>query len=357
MERSYLWPLTLRMPVRPPKIVYLDLNHWITLAQVVSGRRDGKEDKDLFRFCLESAESKSAVYPISLSIYTEIHKIKDPQRRRNLRRVIEVLSQYMVVTSRAVVATHEIEALLDQKVGPNPVPINTMDYLDWGVYRAMGMTGDITVKSESGEDVTTAFRQSFADGPEAFDRIVSEARLELNRQVIDGPSQDDEFELRRRGYNPEAILEQYEREATNEAEWARLLDSEPRWRRGRLRDLVSARELLNHVNSILKRGCEERGVGSLKSLFPSVSDARHAFDSMPSFDASVTLKTSIHKNGNHHWSNSDAHDIHALAVALPYCDVVVTDRAMASQAVQSRLANRLNTVVLSDLFQLPYYLR
>ena len=185
---------------------------------------------------------------------------------------------------------------------------------------------------------------------------MSDARLELNRQVLDGPSQNEEFDLRRQGYNPEAILEQYESEATDEAEWARLLDGEPRWRRGRLRDLVSAREVLNHVNSIRKRGCDERGIGSLESLFPSANDARNAFDSMPSFDASVTLKTSIHKNSRHRWSNNDVHDIHALAVTLPYCDIIVTDRAMASQAIQSRLANRLNTIVLSDLSQLPHYL-
>ena len=220
----------------------------------------------------------------------------------------------------------------------------------------MGMAGDIKVKSESGEDITALVRQRFADGPEAFDRIVSEAQVDLNRQVLDGPSQDEEAEIRRQGYNPEAILEEYEREATAEAEWARLLDCEPRWRRGRLRDLVSARDILNHINSILERGCNERGVGSLESLFPSVNDARAAFDSMPSFDVSVTLKTSIHKNSNHRWRNNDVHDLHALAVAIPYCDIVVTDRAMVSQAVRSKLARRLNTVVLSDLYQLPQYL-
>ena len=91
----------------------------------------------------------------------------------------------------------------------------------------MGMAGDIRVKSECGEDITAMARQRFVDGPEAFDKIVSEAILELNRQVLDGPSRDEEFKLRRQGYNPEAILEDYEREAMNEAECARRLDSEP----------------------------------------------------------------------------------------------------------------------------------
>lgn len=355
MGKSYLWPHTLRMPVRPPKIVYLDLNHWITLAHVASDRQAGGKDKEIFTFCFASADNGTAIFPISLSIYTEILKTKNRKTRLNLGRIIGRLSQYMVVTNRFVVATHEIEALLDKRVGPNPAPINTMDYLDWGVYRAFGMDGSIRVKSETGEDVTAAARQSFADGPEAFDRIVHEARLELNRQMLEGPTPDEELELRRRGYNPEAILEQYELEATSEAEWARLLDEHSIWRRSRLSDLVSARETAFHINSILKRGCDERNIDSLQSLFSSVEETRNAFNSMPSFDASVTLKTSIHRNGRHHWSNNDVHDIHALAVTLPYCDIVVTDRAMASQAIQSKLAERLNTVVLSKLSDLPKY--
>ena len=262
----------------------------------------------------------------------------------------------MVVTNRLVVATHEIEALLDKEVGPNPVPVNTVDYLDWGVFRAFGMDGGIKVETGDGEDVTAAVRQSFADGPEAFDRIANEARLELNRQMLEGPPLDEVPKLRRQGYNPEAILEQYEMEATSEAEWARLLDKNPRWRRGRLGDLVSVREIAFHINSILLKGCDERGIDSLQSLFPSVEDTRNAFNSMPSFDVSVTLKTFIHRNGRHRWSNNDVHDIHALAVTLPYCDIVVTDRAMMSLARQSKLAERLNTIVLSNLSDLPEYI-
>lgn len=356
MDKSYLWPHTLRMPVRPPKIVYLDLNHWITLAHVASDRQAGEKDKEIFTFCFASADNRAAIFPISQSIYTEILKTKNRKTRLNLGRIIGRLSQYMVVTNRFVVATHEIEALLDKKVGPNPAPVNTMDYLDWGVYRACGMDGSIRIKSKTGEDVTAAVRQSFADGPEAFDRIVNEARLELNRQMLEGPTPDEEHELRRRGYNPEAILESYEIEARDEAEWARLLNKNPTWRQDRLSDHVAARETAFHIDSILKRGCNERNIDSLQSLFSSVEDTRNAFHSMPSFDVSVTLKTFIHRNGRHRWSNNDVHDIHALAVTLPYCDIVVTDRAMASQTIQSKLAERLNTVVLSKLSDLPKYI-
>lgn len=355
-DRSYLWPQTLLMPVRPPKVVYLDLNHWITLAQVSSGSRDKTKDREILDFCLTSMDNGSAVFPISMSIYTEILKTKNPSIRRKLRKIIERLGQYFVITNRVVVATHEIEALLDNRIGSNPVPINTMPYLDWGVYRAFGMDGNIKVKSRDGKDTTSAFRQSFTNGPTEFDRIERQAHLELNRQMIEGPLPEEEPELRRQDYNPEAILEQYVLEAKSEEELARALDENPRWRRGRLSDIVSFREVRFHIHPNLQRGLDERSVTSLRRWFASDEDMRNGFNSMPSFDVSVTLKTFIHRNGRHRWSNNDVHDIHALAIALPYCDIVVTDRAMASLAIQAKLAERLNTVVLSKLSDLPKWI-
>jgi len=83
---------------------------------------------------------------------------------------------------------------------------------------------------------------------------------------------------------------------------------------------------------------------------------RQAFDSMPSFDVAVTLKTSLHKNPKHQWKTNDISDIDALGSTLPYCDVVVTDAAMASHVLSTGLADRLNTRVLSRLSELPGHL-
>ena len=44
----------------------------------------------------------------------------------------------------------------------------------------------------------------------------------------------------------------------------------------------------------------------------------------------------------------------AREAALPYCDIVVADKAMASHAKRTKLAERLDTIVLwrlSDLLQ------
>lgn len=343
---AYVWPRTLRLPARPPKLVYLDLNHWIGLAKALSGHPDGEADSEVLPACLRALEDRTAVFPISSTIYIEISKIGQYRQRRDLREVIEQVSRYMVVTSRSVVATHEIEAVLDGIVGPNPHPINTMDYLDWGVARAFGMVGGFRVKSIGGEDVTEEVRSSYRDGPEAFDAIHAAAELGLNRCVIDGPSPDEEPELRELGWNPTSAFEIAEQRAAQELEQVQRFDRDPRWRRGRIRDVVATREILIEINDILFKGLAARGA-TLDAMFPEPEHARRALDPMPSFDAAVTLKTSYHGDPEHGWTPNDIHDIGALGATLPYCDIVVTDKAMASHAKRTGLAERLGTLVLS----------
>ena len=344
------------MPVRSLKIIYLDLKDWIQLSQALSGHPEGDKHKETLAACRVAVEKRTVVFPISLYTCVEILKIKQYRQRLSLREVIEQISKYMVVTSRFVVATHEIEAVLDRIVGPNPRPINTMDYLDWGISRAMGKSGAIKIKTSSGVDVTAETRRSFADGPQAFDEILRNVEWDLNQWVIAGPTPGEEPEYREQGWNPAAVLDQYELQSNRELELVRQLDHKPEWRRHRLRDVVSAREVLFGLDTILWRALAERGVASLKQILPKTEDARDAFDSMPSFDVAVTLKMSCHRNAMHVWKQNDIHDINALASTIPYCDVVVTDREMASHVTRTGLPQRFNTVVLARLSDLPEYL-
>lgn len=355
VDVAYVWPQTLRLPPRPPKLVYLDLNHWIALAKALAGHRDGEAHAEVLAACLRAVDHKRAVFPISDSIYFEISKIRQHRQRCDLREVIERVSRYMVVTSRSVVSAHEIEAVLDRTVGPNPQPINTMDYLDWGVARAFGMVGGFKVRSGSGEDVTAVVRLRHSGGPAAFDLVLAKAELELNRRVIEGPAPDQEPGLRELGWDPSGAFEIAERRAAQEIEQVGRFNQDPRWRRGRIRDVVAAREVLIEINDALYRGLFERGA-TLEATFPRPEDTRRAFDSMPSFDVAVTLKTAYHRDPTHRWTPNDIHDIDALGSTLPYCDIVVTDKAVASHVEQTGLAERLDTIALSRLSDLLQHL-
>ena len=261
----YSWPTTLRRPTGV-RLVYLDLNHWVTVAKVLAGHPDGKRSRDVVRQLSSSVERGETIFPVALPIYAEILKIGNHRRRSDLRQAIEHLGRFFVVTSRHVIVTHEVEALLDTLVGPNPEPINRMAYLDWGAMRALGMDGRLRVLNEDREDVTSEVRERFADGPGEFDSICKEATLDLNRRILDGPSTEEEDEFRAQGYRPDRVLKSYEDEAIEEHDFARRLDQDSRWRRGRLRDVVSAREVTFQIDTILMAAASARGISTLQDI-------------------------------------------------------------------------------------------
>src|ERR1035437_5392261 len=102
----YLWPTKLYVPRKPPKLVYLDLNHWISLSKAYVGHRDGDQFKDVLAACIDASDKDSATFPLSDSLYFEISKIARYRQRRHLREVIERISKFVVVTSRSVVSIH-----------------------------------------------------------------------------------------------------------------------------------------------------------------------------------------------------------------------------------------------------------
>ena len=120
-------------------------------------------------------------------------------------------------------------------------------------------------------------------------------------------------------------------------------------------DVVAAREILIELNATLRSSMDDRGA-QLLDVFPEPAVARQVFDAMPSFDVAVSLKASYHSDAMHRWTANDIHDIDALGSTVPYCDVVVTDKAVASHLRRTEVADRLDTIVLSSLDDLAQLL-
>lgn len=200
-------------------------------------------------------------------------------------------------------------------------------------------------------DITDETRAAWPKGTADFDRRLAEAELELQRKVLDGPTPEEEPELRALGWKPHGVSEITDARARQEFEQVVRFDADPQWRRGRVRDVVASREILIEIHDILERGLRNRGV-ALGDVFDAPEATRAHFDAMPSFDVAVTLKTAYHRDPHHRWTTNDVHDIDALGATLPYCDIVVTDKAVADKARKSGLGARLSTLVLHDLTHL-----
>jgi hypothetical protein len=81
-----------------------------------------------------------------------------------------------------------------------------------------------------------------------------------------------------------------ESRAEQELEFKKILDGDRNLRRGRLYDLVSARELIIEFQNIRPRALEERGL-ALTDVMWNPESGRRLVRSMSSTDVSIALKT------------------------------------------------------------------
>jgi hypothetical protein len=262
---------------------------------------------------------------------------------------MEELTNFNTLVSRVVVMELEFSALLDP-IAKLPNPLSTAPLIGRGIRHAFGLRSGVSIFGPSG-DVTEGSRQRY--GAEAFDAFMSDTMLKFERSILRGPvDADDENALRALGYKPEGPAAVAESRAEQEREFKKILDSDQKSRRGRLDDLVSGRELIIEFQNIRPRALEERGL-VLTDIMWDPESGRRLVRSMPSTDVSIALKAAWHRNGQRAWEVNDIYDIDALALATPYCDVVVTEKACHHILNSAKMAERMNTSLLHRLADLP----
>jgi hypothetical protein len=350
----YIWPSSqLFRPALDIRIVYLDLNHWIYLAKAATGHPDGARHLAALEALRRALASGKFMFVLSGTHHMEMEGIKSLRQRRDITDVMEELTSFRTLLSRAVLIQLEIEAALDELITTRPEPIQSpLTLIGDGVLHAFGRRGGLRVWSAEGDDVTEKARLDWPQGPEAFDRWQAEGELRLERSVLRGPTDEEAPELRAQGWRPETARQIAEERAAEEQEQAARFDTEQgRWRRGRTRDVVAGRHMFIELNEWLSEGLAARGV-KLMEHFDEPDKARRFTDSMPSTDIAITLMTARHRNPQTRWTANDIFDIDALSVAVPYCDIVVTEQHACHVLKTARVEQRANTQLFDNLDEL-----
>lgn len=175
----------------------------------------------------------------------------------------------------------------------------------------------------------------------------------LERGVLRGPADADLEKLRALGWNPEKAGQTTIARADEEKAQRQRFDEGPdNWRRGRLRDAIAARELLIELFEPFKSAFAVRGLDPT-NILKDPKSGRAFLQAMPSTDVAMELKVAWHKNRDKSWLPNDIHDMDALALAVPYCDVVVTENACHHALTAVGFGERMHTALLRDLLELP----
>jgi len=76
-------------------------------------------------------------------------------------------------------------------------------------------------------------------------------------------------------------------------------------------------------------------------------------DAMPSRWVERELRRLRQSNPQKRWEGNDLNDVTALAISVPYCDVVITERGWSAMINDGKVNKRFDTRVLADLRRLP----
>lgn len=335
-----VWPAGLQRHVPGVLLVYLDLNHWVGLSKAAVGHRDGVRYVDALAACRAAREAGSALFPLSSVHYMEVAKIGRPKHREDLAAIMQELSGFHTLLSGAAIQHIERESALDRLVDARPSLPDPVALVGWGVGHAFGRRGRLQIVGAP--DAMEEARRRL--GPDGLDELLRGAELTFERMVLAGPRDAEEAKtLRARGWQPDAAARIAKERAAEEAKQAGRFDADSRWRRGRTRDVISARELIIELEA-LNESLATRGERAKASL-SGRSQMEALVHLMPSLEVAIELKTAYHRNANTKWDSNAIFDIDAMSVAVPYCDIVVADKETHTILKRTNLGDRMDTEV------------
>jgi hypothetical protein len=297
---------------------------YIRLARVAIGKTAPNGYAELLEACRRTKRDGRALFPLSATHLMEMADV--PLRKRaDVAQVMEELSDFHCLLGRPIIMRLEVESALDGVLGNDPSAGEVVPLLGQGIFWPFEIRPGLHLLSEEAQATARMLREQV--GNQAFDQIMADINRDAERDTLIGLDHESAVDT---------WHSMLDKRAEREIGQVQLIDGdEEDWRKGRLRDLMSAAEMYVELNEMVANAPALRDT-DLADVLPDVATARNFTDGMPSTRVAVSLKAYLHRDGQHNWTTNDIHDIDALAVAVPYCHAVFADKAMRNGLVSSR---------------------
>lgn len=314
-----------------PHFVYLDQNHWIYLARDYWGKPHKPEHKGLAGRLFDAVESDRVRLPLSTIHFIEHLRAESGARRHRLAQVFDRFNRGWHMASWACVLPVEIHRAVANAFGERsamPQP----EVFGKGFLFGLGpKERDLLLEGRTEQQLNLL--QSIAALPGAILDLLTfpneAGRARQNAKVTESSC----------GYGA----------AAEELRSVRKSDFTEVHRRAQY-----AGYTLYHQHIIfpeldaIGRTCDEflnLGTEGLAAFWSDV----------PSLDVDCELTLYRDRQWSRSVDPNDLRDIGYLSLAIPYCDVVVTERFWARATEETGLAEKYGTVVCTDLAEILEY--
>lgn len=311
----------------PPRLIYLDQNKWIEVARVANGKGDPKL-VPILEILRKSKRLGLNLFPLSLAHFMETNKRRELQSRKRLGELIWELSDNWTLAGPSAILQWELDRALAKSLNRR-LEIRPFSLLGKGLRHASDHFKE-AIKLDPSLPVPDKVRTFY----EELGNVL------LDRSVLTGvtpwgdPPERPDLDKHGKKFNQDIADDR-----------ARLTAADP--------DLQRRATLAIELVSILKglnAALEFHGITRAECSQLASQEAMTAFiDAMPSVRIHAFLRLQWIRNQQLPTRPSDLNDWGYVAPAAAYCDVVVTERQLAS------LLNRYPTkkaTVISELADL-----
>lgn len=314
--------------------VYLDQWVWVRLAKAAAGEPRETGD-DLVLKAVESARDAGVAFPLSSTHYIETSRVRSHRQRTDLANVMGSISHFRTLRPRRELLRHQLLTVMQEILGRPTFSPEYLEPLGVGVYWTF-RSEHRRLTLHGPQEVLDAVDGSLT--PDVLCRASQWAEL----QFLAGPRDEDITKLREQyGYRPETTEEMGASRLNWEEAYVGLLRDDP-ITRAELRVRVQAREVAHEHLDLLIGLFKEYGLSLDRltggpSAEPGSGRPRMTafFDAMPSVRAAVDMKVELFRNRSNTWKVNDLYDIDAASLAIPYCHVIVADKAKVAALLRT----------------------
>jgi len=294
------------------KTVYLDTSMWIELERAWSD--PNQPAHTISRHILDRAENGDVCLPLSLVHAFEILKHFNPLRRRQLWKFAMRLSGCLGILNSQAVLPSLVEESVCKVFGAKLNRENTIVFTRSGLF-GLDLKGHFPL-TELALQTREGWERFWLEMPEQTHTLAFHGLRQL----------EEEFIARRN------VLK---------SNW-QIYDNETRRRAHIARLFFDMQEVYFVSMARIGRGRED-----IESLVRN--DVLRLITEVPPLDVEVCLAVQHQQQWDRPETINDVRDVSHLCMAIPYCDVVITERYWVDKIKREKLDERYGTKVSSDL--------
>lgn len=314
-------------------IIYLDQNKWIDLARSINDPIRFPEYVDVSKKIQEKIENDEWIFPLSLMHMMETMARYDQESKIRLAKIMAKISKNHAMKS--FVEIEKVEFLNLFASIHDKSKVAEVNVIDKNLLYAV-----------DAEKVGISFNQNC----QLSDEIKAELRDVLNQFT----NHEEIFtHFMKSPFDKELVEETNKDDEESKKQWEKI--------QKRLKDIPKEHK----YNICLVEGFTERLTCHLKWIMPLLNKNKEEIipsdtyetpestkrfsESIPTLDVQIKLMYEILKDSNRPIKNHDNRDVAFLATAIPYCDVVITEKTWKHAAKMQNLDEKYSTKIENDL--------